>query len=126
MSDHHAARLGFWAATITAILGLVYMLLLVGYFVTQGFVFPPSPFVQLMGEIITFATAPALLVLCDLLLSECYWFCNGHAHHGGRIYRLGGATPRSGGVLYGAVSSWGEVFVVLTRYKASNDIAYSQ
>jgi hypothetical protein len=63
MSDRLATRLGFWSATITAILGLVYLLLLVGYFATQGFVFPPTPLVQLVGGIITFATAPALLVL---------------------------------------------------------------
>jgi hypothetical protein len=63
MSDRLATRLGFWAATVTAVLGLVYLLLLGGYFATQGFVFPPTPFVQLMGGIITFATAPALLVL---------------------------------------------------------------
>jgi hypothetical protein len=63
MYERLAMRLGLWAAAITAFLGGFYLILLVGYFATQGFVFPPTPFVQLAGGIITFITAPVLLVL---------------------------------------------------------------
>ncbi len=63
MTERLATRLGFWAATIVAVLGGVYLALLVGYFATEGFAFPPTPFVQLVGGLVTFFSAPALLVL---------------------------------------------------------------
>jgi hypothetical protein len=63
MSDRLVIRLGFWASTIIAVLGAIYLVLLIGFFATQGFVFPPTPFVQLIGGLVTFLTAPALLVL---------------------------------------------------------------
>ena len=58
-----ARQLGFWSSIFVAVLGAVYLLLLIVFFSTQGFVFPPGPFVQLMGGIITFLTAPGLVVL---------------------------------------------------------------
>ena len=63
MTDRLVSRLGTWSAVVVAVLGAIYLALLIGYFSTEGFVFPPTPFVQLMGGIITFLTAPALLVL---------------------------------------------------------------
>lgn len=63
MTERLSSKLGLWAAAITAFLGGIYLLLLAGYFGTQGFAFPPPPFVQLAGGIITFITAPLLLVL---------------------------------------------------------------
>jgi hypothetical protein len=63
MSERLVMRLGLWAAILIAFLGAIYLALLIGYFATQGFVFPPTPFVQLIGGIVTFLTAPALLVL---------------------------------------------------------------
>jgi hypothetical protein len=63
MTERLAKHLGFWAATVVAILGAIYLALLVGYFATEGFAFPPTPFVQLVGGLVTFFTAPALLVV---------------------------------------------------------------
>ncbi len=63
MPDRTVMHLGFWAAVVVAVLGAVYLVLLTGYFATEGFVFPPTAFVQFIGGIITFLTAPALLVL---------------------------------------------------------------
>ena len=56
-------RLGFWSSVITAALGAAYLVMLIAFFGTQGFVFPPSPLVQLTAGVITFLTAPTLLVV---------------------------------------------------------------
>jgi hypothetical protein len=56
-------RLGFWSSVFVAVLGAIYLALLVSYFSSEGFVFPPTASVQLAGGIITFFTAPALVVL---------------------------------------------------------------
>lgn len=56
-------RLGFWSALLVSILGVVYLVLLVAFFGTKGFVFPPPQIVQLVGGIVTFLTAPLLVVL---------------------------------------------------------------
>ncbi len=56
-------RLGFWAATLLAILGVIYLVLLVVSFATEGLAFPPTPTVQLVGGIVTFLTGSLLLVL---------------------------------------------------------------
>ncbi len=63
MQTKIARLLGFWSATFIAILGGIYLSLLIFYFSTEGFVFPPTPFVQLVGGIVTFLTAPGLLIL---------------------------------------------------------------
>ena len=66
MTDRLVMRLGLWSAVVVAVLGAVYLALLIGPFSTAGFVFPPATFVQLTGGIIAFPTAPALLVLPGL------------------------------------------------------------
>ncbi len=58
-----ARRLGFWSSVISAALGTAYLVMLIVFFGTEGFVFPPSPAVQLTAGVITFLTAPTLLVL---------------------------------------------------------------
>jgi hypothetical protein len=56
-------RLGFWSSVFVALLGAVYLVLLIGYFATEGFAFPPTPFVQFVGGIVTFLTVPGLVIL---------------------------------------------------------------
>ena len=56
-------RLGFWSSVITAALGAAYLVMLIAFFSTEGFVFPPSAAVQLTAGVITFLTAPTLLVV---------------------------------------------------------------
>jgi len=63
MKKNIAIQLGFWSSVYVAIIGIIYLLVLIFYFLIEGFVFPPSPFVQLVGGIITFLTAPGLVIL---------------------------------------------------------------
>jgi hypothetical protein len=56
-------RVGFWSSVVIAVLGVLYLMLLISYFAIEGFAFPPTESVQFIGGIITFLTAPALLVL---------------------------------------------------------------
>jgi hypothetical protein len=63
MKTNTAYRLGFWASASVAALGGIYLLLLIHYFSTEGFVFPPTQFVQLVGGIVTFLTVPAMVGL---------------------------------------------------------------
>jgi hypothetical protein len=63
MKKNTASQLGFFASALSAMLGVTYLLLLIVAFSTEGLVLPPSPFVQLAGGIITFLTAPVLVVL---------------------------------------------------------------
>ena len=56
-------RVGFWASSLVAALGAIYLALLVGYFATVGFAFPPTPFVQAVGGLVTILSAPAILVV---------------------------------------------------------------
>lgn len=56
-------RLGFWSSVYVAVLGAIYLLLLVVAFSTEGFAFPPGPIVQSAGGIITLLTVPGLVVL---------------------------------------------------------------
>jgi hypothetical protein len=62
MKNNIAQQLGFWSSVNIAVLGVIYLLLLIINFSTQGFTFPPSQFVQLSGGIITFLTIPGLIV----------------------------------------------------------------
>jgi hypothetical protein len=62
MDENITRRLGFCSSVYIAVLGVIYLLLLIINFSTQGFTFPPSQFVQLSGGIITFLTVPGLLV----------------------------------------------------------------
>jgi hypothetical protein len=63
MKENIARQLGFWSSLFVAVLGVIYLGLLVIFFSTEGFAFPPSPSVQISGGIITFLTVPGLLVL---------------------------------------------------------------
>jgi hypothetical protein len=63
MKKNTASQIGFWASVFVAILGVIYLLVLIFYFSTVGFVFPPPPFVELASGIITFLTAPGLVIL---------------------------------------------------------------
>lgn len=63
MNERLACRLGFWSAALMSLLSFAYLATLVGFFATQGFVFPPSPWVQLTAGVITFLTVPLMVVL---------------------------------------------------------------
>lgn len=63
MKNNVASLLGFWSSLFVSALGAVYLVLLIYYFSTEGFVFPPTPFVQLVGGIVTFLTVPGLVIL---------------------------------------------------------------
>ena len=63
MKKNIASQLGFIASALVAVLGGIYLLLLIFSFSTEGFAFPPAPFVQLVGGIITFLTVPGLVIL---------------------------------------------------------------
>lgn len=63
MKKNISSKLGFWSSVSIAILGVIYLLLLVIYFSTEGFTFPPNQTVQLIGGIVTFLTVPGLIVL---------------------------------------------------------------
>lgn len=63
MTSSLTRRLGFWSSAFVAVLGGIYLLLLVFTFAIDGFAFPPGPTVQLAGGIITFLTVPGLVVL---------------------------------------------------------------
>jgi hypothetical protein len=63
MTKNIAAKLGFWSSLYIAVLGGIYLLLLITNFSTAGFSFPPSEIVQLVGGIITFLIAPGMVVL---------------------------------------------------------------
>jgi hypothetical protein len=68
MQGYFVNRIGFWAALVLAILGAIYLALLIGFFTLEGFVFPPTPFVQLMGGIVTITSAPAIMVMFIAIL----------------------------------------------------------
>ena len=63
MDRKNAKRFGVIASALGVVIELIYMLVLIIYFVREGFAFPPGPFVQLAAGIITFITAPVLVVL---------------------------------------------------------------
>jgi len=63
MKKNIASQLGFFASAFVAIGTGIYLLLLIFYFSTEGFVFPPTPFVQLVGGIVTFLSVPGLVIL---------------------------------------------------------------
>lgn len=67
MKNNIAQRLGFWSSVFVSILGVVYLSLISIFFATEGFVFPPSPMVQLIGGIVTFLTVPGLLILFNAI-----------------------------------------------------------
>jgi hypothetical protein len=68
-----AWKLGFWSSVFVSILGVVYLLLISIFFATEGFVFPPSEIVQLIGGIVTFLTAPGLIVVFSAIYYVKDW-----------------------------------------------------
>lgn len=70
MTNRLALKLGFWSALVVAVLSVVYLGVLVVNFATAGFTFPPPKAIQLMGGIITFLSAPAILVLFAAIKSS--------------------------------------------------------
>ena len=63
MERHRTAAIGFWSSTALAILAIIYLATLALYFGIAGFVFPPSAIVQTVAGVITFATAPLMVVV---------------------------------------------------------------
>ena len=63
MKKNLASQLGFWASALGAVLGVIYFLVLMYTISTEGFAFTFTPFVQLVGGIVTFLTVPVLVVL---------------------------------------------------------------
>lgn len=63
MKKNIARQLGIWSSIFIAVLGAIYLVMLIVFFATEGFTFPPSQIVQMMGGIITFLTGYGLVVL---------------------------------------------------------------
>ena len=63
MSGNRVNRLGFWSAVALIVLEVVYIAALAFEFGTQGFAFPPAPFVQTIAGVITILTGPVMIVL---------------------------------------------------------------
>ena len=57
------ARLGFWSSVVVAVLGVVYLVILIVHFATLGFASPPTLFVQTVAGLVTILSAPAILVI---------------------------------------------------------------
>ena len=73
MKGHYARKLGFWSSVFVALLSVAYLAMLSSFFAIEGFVFPPSQIIQLLGGIITFLTIPGLLVI----FTAIYYTTNG-------------------------------------------------
>lgn len=73
MKNKLALKFGFWSSVFVSILGIVYLLLISIFFATEGFVFPPSEIVQLIGGIVTFLTAPGLIVVFSAIYYVKDW-----------------------------------------------------
>ena len=63
MKKNIASQLGFFASALLAVLGGIYILVLIFSISTGGFTFQLPPFVQLVGGIVTFLTVPILVIL---------------------------------------------------------------
>jgi hypothetical protein len=74
MELKYATKIGFWSSVFVALLGVAYLSMLCVFFATEGFVFPPSPTIQILGGIITFLTVPGLLVI----FTSIYYANNGN------------------------------------------------
>ena len=62
MNKNTASQLGFWASIYVALLGLIYLLLLIYSILTEGFSLTLSPFVQLVAGVITFLLVPGFVI----------------------------------------------------------------
>ena len=65
MKKNIASQLGFFASVLAAVIGGIYILVLIYAISTEGFasLASPSPFVQFVGGIVTFITVPVLVIL---------------------------------------------------------------
>jgi len=57
------SQLGYWAAVFNAVGLGIYLLALIFHFLTEGFVNPTTPFIQLAGGIVSFLAMPGLVIL---------------------------------------------------------------
>jgi len=62
MEKNIASKFGYWASVLLAVLGGIYLLILIYGISTEGFSLQLSPFVQLVAGIITFLTVPILVI----------------------------------------------------------------
>jgi hypothetical protein len=107
------ARLGFWSSVVVTVLGVFYLVVLVGHFVTVGFTNPESLFVQTVGGLVTILTAPALLVIFAVI-----------AHLSPREKRILGQVGLSFAILFVAMVSINR-FVQLTVILQSSPLEQS-
>ncbi len=63
MEKKIASRLGFWASVYIAVLGGMYLLILIYSILTEGFSLNLTPFVQLVAGIGTFLLVPGFVIL---------------------------------------------------------------
>jgi hypothetical protein len=63
MNKNIAGQLGFWTSVMVAVLGIIYIPLIIYTISTVGLSSTFPPFVQLVGGIITFLTVPGLVIL---------------------------------------------------------------
>lgn len=63
MDKKNGKKFGLVASMLGVVIEVFYLSVLIIYFIREGFAFPPGPFVQLAGGIITFISAPVLIVL---------------------------------------------------------------
>jgi hypothetical protein len=63
MKKNTASQLGFWASVILAVLGALYLLLLIYIISTEGFSFQLPPFIEFVAGIVIFITVPLVVVL---------------------------------------------------------------
>ena len=62
MKRNTASQIGYFASVIAAVLGVIYILVLIFALLTEGLTLPPSPFVQFASGIITFLIVPVLVI----------------------------------------------------------------
>jgi len=63
MNKNIINQVGFWSSIYVAVLGGVYILILIINLITEGFSEEPTQFVQLASGILTFFTVPGLVIL---------------------------------------------------------------
>jgi len=63
MKNNAASQLGFWASVYVAVLGGIYLLLLIYSISTEGFTLTLTPFQQLAAGIVTFLFVPGFVIL---------------------------------------------------------------
>jgi len=62
MKKNNASQLGFWASVFVAVLGGIYLLILIYSISTEGFTLTLTPFVQLAAGICTFLLVPGFVI----------------------------------------------------------------